>query len=170
MLFPGTDSPLLNFLGKMDKYLRPQVEYLVTLAIFCFHYIDPFITCLTVSFNTVSSNWVIVAHENLKKPPKRRLRDFFHAICLRRCPMARTALKHEHMASKFNPNVKIRKNYSATITFSKSYLLRISFQLLRINFSDCTSQMCAIIENHIAHDLLIYCALILCICIRKKLE
>ena len=32
---------------------------------------------------------------------------FFHAICLQRCPIARTVLKHKHMASKFNPGVKM---------------------------------------------------------------
>ena len=31
-------------------------------------------------------------------------------------------------------------------------------------------QMCAIIENRIVHDLFNYCALVLCICIWKKLE
>ena len=30
--------------------------------------------------------------------------------------------------------------------------------------------MCAIVENRIAHDLFNYCALILCICMQKKLE
>ena len=58
----------------------------------------------------VQSNWVIVVHQNLKKPPKRRSRDFFHAICLRRCPMARTTLKRKHMVLKFNPGVKMMKN------------------------------------------------------------
>ena len=42
-----------------------------------------------------------------KAPPKRCSLDFFHAICLRSCSMARTALKHKHMASKLNSAVKM---------------------------------------------------------------
>ena len=45
----------------------------------------------------------------LEKATKASLTGFFCALCLWRCPMARTALKHEHMASKFNPGVKMIK-------------------------------------------------------------
>ena len=45
----------------------------------------------------------------LEKATKASLTGFFCALCLWRCPMARTALKHEHMASKFNPGVKMVK-------------------------------------------------------------
>ena len=42
----------------------------------------------------------------LEKATKASFTGFFHAICFRRCPMARTALKHKHRASKFYLGVK----------------------------------------------------------------
>ena len=52
--------------------------------------------------------------------------------------MAKTALKHEHMISKFNPGIKIMKKITAQrLPRQKNYFLRISFQLLHTDFSDC---------------------------------
>ena len=43
-----------KFSGKMHKLLRSLVEYLATLVFLCCHYIfDSYVTCLTLSFNTV---------------------------------------------------------------------------------------------------------------------
>ena len=45
---------LLQFSGKMRKFLRSLAEYLVALAFLCCHYIfHLYITCLALSFNTV---------------------------------------------------------------------------------------------------------------------
>ena len=57
--FRGKMRPLLDprsfakFPGKMNKFLRPQAECLVALAFLFCHQIDPYTTCLTLSFNTV---------------------------------------------------------------------------------------------------------------------
>ena len=46
--------PSAEFSGKMRKFLRFLAEYLAASAFLCFHYIfDSYITCLTLSFNTV---------------------------------------------------------------------------------------------------------------------
>ena len=73
----------------------------------------------------------------LEKATKALFTGFFSCYLSQRCPMARTVLKHKHMASKFNPGVKMMFFHSALITFSESYLLHISFQLLCTNFSGC---------------------------------
>ena len=65
-VFPKTDTtqrqqrslldprPSAEFSGKMRKFLRFLAEYLAASAFLCFHYIfDSYITCLTLSFNTV---------------------------------------------------------------------------------------------------------------------
>ena len=106
----------------------------------------------------------------MKRPQKFCSRDFFHAICLRRCPMA--ALKHKHMASKFNTGVKMmkksqRKDYFLKKLFVAHFFSIIAHYFFRLH-KNC--QICAIIVNRIALDLFNYCALILCIYIRKKLE
>ena len=89
-------------------------------------------------YNSMIYSIVKLGNRCAQKPPKRHSQDFFHAVCFRRCPMARTALKHKHMASKFYLGVKQWKNHSTMITFSKSYLLHISFHLLCSNFSGCS--------------------------------
>ena len=49
-----TQGPLLKISGKILKFLRSLAEYLVALTFLCCHYIlDSYITCLTLSFNTV---------------------------------------------------------------------------------------------------------------------
>ena len=45
--------PTAKFSGKIRKFLRPRAEYLAALVLLCCHYKDTYITCLTVSFNTV---------------------------------------------------------------------------------------------------------------------
>ena len=65
-VFPKTDTtqrkqrslldrrPSTEFSGKLRKFLRSLAEYLAALAFLCFHYVfDLYITCLTLSFNTV---------------------------------------------------------------------------------------------------------------------
>ena len=86
--------------------------------------------------------------------------------------MVRTALKHKHMASKFYPGVRImkksqRNNYLLKKLFVAHFFSIIAHKFFRMHKN---YQMCTIIENHTAHDLLNYCALIPCICIWKKLE
>ena len=98
--------------------------------------------------------------------------EFCLAICLRMCPMARTALKYKHMASKFNPGVKmmrrpLRNDYLLKKLFVEHFFSIIKHWFFRLRKS---YEMCAIIEHGIAHDLFNYYALVLCICIRKKLE
>ena len=58
----------------------------------------------------------------LEKATKVLFIGFFHAICLRMCPMARAALKHKHMASKFNPGLKRMKK-----SLHNDYLLKKLF-------------------------------------------
>ena len=59
-------------------------------------------------------------------------RIFFHAICLQRCCMARTALKHKHMASKLNSAVKMMKK-----SLRNDYLLKKLF-VAHFFFNYCT--------------------------------
>ena len=57
-------------------------------------------------YNSMIYSIVKLGNRCAQKPPKRHSQDFFHAVCFRRCPMARTALKRKHMASKFYLGVK----------------------------------------------------------------
>ena len=88
------------------------------------------------------------------------------------CPMARTALKHKHMASKFNRGVKMMKKSTAQWLPSQKAICRaFLFNYCALIFWLCKNyQMCTIIENRTVHDLFNYCTLVLCICIWKKLE
>ena len=106
----------------------------------------------------------------MKKPPKCHSRDFFHVICLRRCPMARAALKHKHIASKFNSGVKMIKKSQHNDYLLKKLFVAHFFSIIVHQFFwlHKNYQMCAIIKNYIAHDLFNYCALILCISLYKR--
>ena len=108
----------------------------------------------------------------MKKPPKCFSQDFFHAICLWRCPMARAALKHKHMVSKFNPGLKMmKKSQPNGYLLKKLFVVHFFSIISHWFFWSCKNyQMCTIIENHIAHDHFNYCTLILCYCIQKKFE
>ena len=108
----------------------------------------------------------------MKKPQKHCSRGFFHVICLQMCPMARTALKHKHMTSKFNLGAKMikksqRNDYLLKKLFVAHFVSIIVHYFFRLHKN---YEICTIIENRIAHDLFNYCALILYICNRKKLE
>ena len=96
----------------------------------------------------------------------------FSCFCLGRCHMARTALKHKHMASKFNPGVKMMKKSQHNDYLLKKLFVAHFFSIIaHYFFRLCKNyQMCTIVENCIAHNLFNYCALILCIYMRKKLE
>ena len=74
-----------------------------------------------LSLNFSNSEFIRCTRK-LKKATKALFTDFFHAICPQRWPMARTALKHEHIASKLNPSVKIIKKSQ-----SNDYLLKKLF-------------------------------------------
>ena len=69
----------------------------------------------------------------LEKGTKALFMGFFHAICLQRCPMANTALKHKHMASKFNPGVEIMKKSQCN-----NYLLKKQLFVGTFLFNYCT--------------------------------
>ena len=88
------------------------------------------------------------------------------------CSMARTALKYKHMTSKFNPGVKMmKKSPHNDYLLKKLFVVHFFSIIVHWFFQLCKNyQMCAIIENGIVHDLFNYCALVLCICIWKKLE
>ena len=108
----------------------------------------------------------------MKKPPKHRSQDFFQAICLRMCPMANASLKHKHMASKFNPGTKMMKKSQRNDYLLKKLFIVHFFSIIAHSFFQLSKNypMCAVIENCIVQDLFNSCVLILCICIRKKLE
>ena len=66
----------------------------------------------------------------LEKATKTLFVGFFHAICLQRCPMARTALKHKHMASKFNPGLKMMKKSQHNNYFLKKLFVSHFFSVI----------------------------------------
>ena len=86
----------------------------------------------------------------LEKGTKALFMGFFHAICLQRCPMANTALKHKHMASKFNPGVEImKKSQCNNYLLKKQPFVAHFFSIIaHYFFRLCKNyQMYAIIEN-----------------------
>ena len=78
-----------------------------------------------VKFNDISKKCVVKLSNRcalkLEKATKCHSQDFFHAICLGKYPMTRNALKHKHMASKFNPGIRIIKIKKLQ---SNNYLLK----------------------------------------------
>ena len=92
---------------------------------------------------------------------------FFSCYLSLNVPHGQTVLKHKHMASKFNPGVKMMKKSQHNDYLLKKLFVAHFFSII----VHCENyQMCIIIENRIAHDLFNYCTLVLCICIQKKLE
>ena len=106
----------------------------------------------------------------LQKTTKASFTGFFSCYLSLKVPHGQDCIKHKHMASKFNPGVKMMKksqhnDYLLKNLFAAHFFSIIAHQFFRLHKN---YQMCPIIENRIVHDLLNYCALILCICIRKK--